>query len=485
MRFNLNVIGNIIGILLMINGMLMLTAIPFAFYHSEESWKGILLSSLINSLVGFFLYHKTKNTKNKDLKRRDGYLIVTSSWVCMCLFGMLPYIFTNQIPNVSNAFFETVSGYTTTGATILDDIEALDYSILYWRSLTQWIGGMGIIVLAVAILPFLGIGGMQLFVAEAPVFSLDKLQPRIKETAQRLWLIYISFTILLFFIFWAEGMNLFEAINHAMTTFATGGFSTKNASIGYFESPLIQYTVILFMFISATNFTLTYFALKLDFGKLYRNEEFRIYFSFIIILTFMVFGTLMLIDSRYPEATFRDSLFNIVSIVTTTGFTTADFTGWTEFITILFFILMFFGASAGSTSGGIKIVRHVVLLKNSYIEIKKQLHQSGVFTLKFNNRKVPNEVVSNILAFTMLYVVIFSFGSIIMSLMGIDFMTAIGSVAATLGNVGPGIGEVGPSSTYNSMPEAGKWFLSLLMFIGRLELFTFLMIITPIFWRSN
>ena len=485
MRFNLNVIGNIIGILLMINGMLMLTAIPFAFYHSEESWKGILLSSLINSLVGFFLYYKTKNTKNKDLKRRDGYLIVTSSWVCMCLFGMLPYIFTNQIPNVSNAFFETVSGYTTTGATILDDIEALDYSILYWRSLTQWIGGMGIIVLAVAILPFLGIGGMQLFVAEAPVFSLDKLQPRIKETAQRLWLIYISFTILLFFIFWAEGMNLFEAINHAMTTFATGGFSTKNASIGYFESPLIQYTVILFMFISATNFTLTYFALKLDFGKLYRNEEFRIYFSFIIILTFIVFGTLMLIDSTYPEATFRDSLFNIVSIVTTTGFTTADFTGWTEFITILFFILMFFGASAGSTSGGIKIVRHVVLLKNSYIEIKKQLHQSGVFTLKFNNRKVPNEVVSNILAFTMLYVVIFSFGSIIMSLMGIDFMTAIGSVAATLGNVGPGIGEVGPSSTYNSMPEAGKWFLSLLMFIGRLELFTFLMIITPIFWRSN
>ena len=485
MRFNLNVIGNIIGILLMINGMLMLTAIPFAFYHSEESWKGILLSSLINSLVGFFLYYKTKNTKNKDLKRRDGYLIVTSSWVCMCLFGMLPYIFTNQIPNVSNAFFETVSGYTTTGATILDDIEALDYSILYWRSLTQWIGGMGIIVLAVAILPFLGIGGMQLFVAEAPVFSLDKLQPRIKETAQRLWLIYISFTILLFFIFWAEGMNLFEAINHAMTTFATGGFSTKNASIGYFESPLIQYTVILFMFISATNFTLTYFALKLDFGKLYRNEEFRIYFSFIIILTFTVFGTLMLIDSTYPEATFRDSLFNIVSIVTTTGFTTADFTGWTEFITILFFILMFFGASAGSTSGGIKIVRHVVLLKNSYIEIKKQLHQSGVFTLKFNNRKVPNEVVSNILAFTMLYVVIFSFGSIIMSLMGIDFMTAIGSVAATLGNVGPGIGEVGPSSTYNSMPEAGKWFLSLLMFIGRLELFTFLMIITPIFWRSN
>ena len=485
MRFNLNVIGNIIGILLMINGFLMLTAVPFGIYHSESSWKGILISSLINSALGAFLYYKTKDAENKDLKRRDGYLIVTSSWICMCLFGMLPYIITGQIPNVSNAFFETVSGYTTTGATILDDIESLDHSILYWRSLTQWIGGMGIIVLAVAILPFLGIGGMQLFVAEAPVFSLDKLQPRIKETAKRLWLIYISFTILLFFILWAEGMNLFDAVNHAMTTFATGGFSTKNASIGYFESPLIQYTIILFMIISATNFTLTYFALKLDFRKVINNEEFRIYFSFILILTLIVFSTLVFIDNSYLEETFRDSLFNVASIVTTSGFTTADFTGWTEFITILFFILMFFGACAGSTSGGIKIVRHVILLKNSYIEIKKQLHQSGVFPLKFNNRRVPAEVVSNILAFTMLYVVVFSLGSIIMTIMGVDFMTSIGSVAATLGNVGPGIGDVGPSSTYNSIPVGGKWFLALLMFIGRLELFTFLMIITPIFWRNN
>ena len=485
MKFNLNVIGNIIGILLMINGFLMLTAVPFGIYHSESSWKGILISSLINSALGAFLYYKTKDAENKDLKRRDGYLIVTSSWICMCLFGMLPYIITGQIPNASNAFFETVSGYTTTGATILDDIESLDHSILYWRSLTQWIGGMGIIVLAVAILPFLGIGGMQLFVAEAPVFSLDKLQPRIKETAKRLWIIYISFTILLFFILWAEGMNLFDAVNHAMTTFATGGFSTKNASIGYFESPLIQYTIILFMIISATNFTLTYFALKLDFRKVINNEEFRIYFSFILILTLIVFSTLVFIDNSYLEETFRDSLFNVASIVTTSGFTTADFTGWTEFITILFFILMFFGACAGSTSGGIKIVRHVILLKNSYIEIKKQLHQSGVFPLKFNNRRVPAEVVSNILAFTMLYVVVFSLGSIIMTIMGVDFMTSIGSVAATLGNVGPGIGDVGPSSTYNSIPVGGKWFLALLMFIGRLELFTFLMIITPIFWRNN
>ena len=485
MKFNLKVIGNIIGILLLINGLLMLTAVPFGIYHGEGSWKGILVASLVNSVIGFILYYNTKDNENKELKRRDGYLIVILSWIAMSLFGMLPYIFTDQISNVPDAFFETVSGYTTTGASILNDIEILDHGILYWRSLTQWIGGMGIIVLAVAILPFLGIGGMQLFVAEAPGVSVDKLQPRIKETAMRLWQIYISFTVVLFFILWAEGMNSFEAVNHAMTTFATGGFSTKNASIGYFESPLIQYTIILFMFISATNFTLTYFAIKLDFKKVFQNEEFRIYSSLIIFLTAIVFITLYLIDSSYAEETFRSALFSVVSIITTTGFTTVDFTGWTEFITILFFILMFFGASAGSTSGGIKIVRHVVLLKNSYIELKKQLHQQGVFILRFNNSKVPQSVVTNILAFMMLYVVIFSIGSVIMTLMGVDFITALGSVAATLGNIGPGIGDVGPASNFSSIPDAGKYFLSLLMLIGRLELLTFLLILTPAFWKFN
>jgi len=485
MKFNLKVIGNIIGILLLINGLLMLTAVPFGIYHEESSWKGILVASLVNSIIGFILYYNTKDNENKELKRRDGYLIVILSWIAMSLFGMLPYIFTDQISNVPDAFFETVSGYTTTGASILNNIEILDHGILYWRSLTQWIGGMGIIVLAVAILPFLGIGGMQLFVAEAPGVSVDKLQPRIKETAMRLWQIYISFTVVLFFILWAEGMNSFEAVNHAMTTFATGGFSTKNASIGYFESPLIQYTIILFMFISATNFTLTYFAIKLDFKKVFQNEEFRIYSSFILILTAIVFITLYLIDSSYAEETFRSALFSVVSIITTTGFTTVDFTGWTEFITILFFILMFFGASAGSTSGGIKIVRHVVLLKNSYIELKKQLHQQGVFILRFNNSKVPQSVVTNILAFMMLYVVIFSIGSVIMTLMGVDFITAIGSVAATLGNIGPGIGDVGPASNFSSIPDIGKYFLSLLMLIGRLELLTFLLILTPAFWKFN
>lgn len=485
MKFNLNVIGNIIGILLMINGFLMLTAVPFGIYFNENSFIGILISSFVNIAVGFQCYHLTKNTRNKDLKRRDGFLIVTFSWLVMSLFGMLPYIITGQIPSLTDAFFETVSGYTTTGATILNNIESLDHGILFWRSLTQWIGGMGIIVLAVAILPFLGIGGMQLFVAESPGVSLDKLQPRIKETAKRLWIIYISFTVLLFFILYAEGMSLFDAVNHAMTTFATGGFSTKDASIGYFDSPLIHYTIIVFMMISATNFTLIYFGLKLNFKKVFYNEEFRIYFLFVLIISLLVFISLLQYDIPNVEETFRIALFNVASIITTSGFSTADYTGWSEFLTILFFILMFFGASAGSTSGGVKIVRHVILLKNTYIELKKQIHQSGVFTLRFNNSRIPENVVFNILAFMMLYVVIFSIGSVIMTLLGVDFMTAIGSVAASLGNVGPGIGSVGPDATYSGIPIAGKWFLSLLMFIGRLELFTFLMILTPFFWRGN
>jgi trk system potassium uptake protein TrkH len=364
-------------------------------------------------------------------------------------------------------------------------IESLPLGILFWRSFLQWIGGMGIIVFYIAILPLLGVGGVQLFKAEAPGPVSDKITPRVKETAKYLWIIYLSMTFLQIIALRIAGMNTFDSICHAFTTMPTGGFSTKNASIGYFESPLIQYTIILFMFISATNFTLTYFAIKLDFKKVFQNEEFRIYSSFIIFLTAIVFITLYLIDSSYAEETFRSALFSVVSIITTTGFTTVDFTGWTEFITILFFILMFFGASAGSTSGGIKIVRHVVLLKNSYIELKKQLHQQGVFILRFNNSKVPQSVVTNILAFMMLYVVIFSIGSVIMTLMGVDFITAIGSVAATLGNIGPGIGDVGPASNFSSIPDAGKYFLSLLMLIGRLELLTFLLILTPAFWKFN
>ena len=486
MKFNTKVIINIVGILLIINGLLMLTALPFSFYYNESSWFEISISSVINLIFGFILYFLTRNYSTNNLKKRDGYLIVTSSWISLSLFGMIPYVLTNQIPTFTDAFFESVSGYTTTGATILDDIGgSLDYGLMYWRSLTQYMGGMGIIVLAVAILPFLGIGGMQLFVAEAPGISPDKLSPRITDTAKRLWIIYISFTIILFFLLYAEGMNFFEAVNHSMTTMATGGFSTKNESIGYFESPLIQYTIIFFMALSATNFTLIYFGLKLRFRKIFQNEEFRYYISFLALITLIVFVSLVIIDDSEIEKSFRTALFNVVAIITTTGYASADFTEWNTFLTILFFLLMFFGATAGSTSGGVKIIRHIILLKNSFVELKKQLHPSAIIPVRFNGNVVNRDIITNILAFVILYIFIFSIGTVCMALTGVDFITAIGSAGSAIGNVGPGIGDVGPAETYSSIPTTGKYILCVLMFIGRLELFTVLLILTPYFWRDH
>jgi len=485
MKFNTKVIVNIIGVLLIINGFLMLTSILFSFYYNESSWYEILISSIINITVGGLLFFFSRNYSTSNLKKRDGYLIVTFSWITLSLFGMLPYVLTDQIPTFTDAFFESVSGYTTTGSTILDDIAILDHGLMYWRSLTQYMGGMGIIVLAVAILPFLGIGGMQLFVAEAPGISPDKLSPRIKETAKRLWIIYVSFTVILFFLLYAEGMNFFDAVNHSMTTMATGGFSTKNESIGYFDSPLIQYTIIFFMALSATNFTLIYFGLKLKFRKIFQNEEFRFYISFLSIITLMVFAALYVIDSSEIEKTFRTALFNVVAIITTTGYASADFTEWNTFLTILFFLLMFFGATAGSTSGGVKIIRHIILLKNSFVELKKQLHPSAVIPVRFNGNVVNRDIISNILAFVMLYIVVFSLGTVCMALTGVDFITAVGSAGSAIGNIGPGIGDVGPAETYSSIPTIGKYILCTLMFIGRLELFTVLLILTPYFWRDH
>ena len=487
MKFNIKVIVNIVGVLLVVNGLLMLTCLPFSFYYNESSWVEISISSVINIISGLILYFFSRNKNTNSLKKRDGYLIVTFSWVFLSLFGMLPYILTNQIPNFTNAFFESVSGYTTTGSTILDDIEgSLDYGLMYWRSLTQFMGGMGIIVLAVAILPFLGIGGMQLFVAEAPGISPDKLSPRIADTAKRLWLIYVSFTVILFFLLYAEGMTFFDSVNHAMTTMATGGFSTKNESIGFFDdTPIIQYTIIFFMALSATNFTLIYFGLKFKFKKIIENEEFKVYISFLVIVTLIVFSTLYYIDNSDIEKTFRSALFNVVAIITTTGYASADYTSWNTFMTILFFLLMFFGATAGSTSGGVKLIRHIVLIKNIFVELKKQLHPSAVIPIRFNSNVVNRDIVTNILAFMMLYIVLFSIGTILMSLTGVDFITAIGSAGSAIGNIGPGIGDVGPAQTYSQIPVAGKYILCALMFLGRLELFTVLLILTPFFWTDH
>jgi len=481
MKFNFKLIANILGLLIMLNGGFMWICLPFSIYYREPVWH-LLVSGAIAVASGAIIWFLTQSDKNKELKKRDGYLIVTLGWLSMSFFGTLPFILSGSIPDFTNAFFETISGFTTTGASILNDIESLPKGILFWRSLTQWIGGMGIIVLAVAILPLLGIGGMQLFVAEAPGISPDKMKPRIKEVAKRLWLIYLGLTLTECVLLMFGGMTFFDAINHSLTTMATGGFSTKNASIAHYNSAYIQYVIILFMFLAGTNFTITYFGLKGRFLKVWQNEEFRNYLLLSVFLS--IFIAFFVFSSNWEgfEKSFRDSLFQVVSIITTTGYITADYTKWAPFLTVIFFLLMFVGASAGSTAGGIKIVRHTLLFKNSFLEMKRQLHPSAVIPVRHNGQAVSRDITYNVLAFVMIYVLVYAIGVFLISFTGVDFNTALGAVATSLGNIGPGLGDVGPVNNFASITPFGKWLLAVLMLLGRLELFTVLMLLNPNYW---
>ncbi len=484
MTFNFKVILHILGLLVMLNGLFMLLCVPVSLYYYEGDFIALSVSCGISVLIGGLIFLATRKNQNKQLRKREGYIVVTGGWLVISLFGTLPYVISGSIPNFTDAFFETLSGYSTTGATILTDIESVHRGILLWRSLTQWIGGMGIIVLTVAILPILGIGGMQLFVAEAPGISPDKLQPRIKETAKRLWLIYLGLTFIETALLWAGGMTFYDAINHGLTTMATGGFSTKNASIAHFTSPFIQYVIIFFMFLAGTNFTMTYFGLHGNFKKVFSNEEFKTYFIVTLVVTVAIGLTIFGLGHDEFEKSIRDSLFHVVSVITTTGYVTHDYTTWSPFITIMFFVMMFVGASAGSTAGGVKIVRHFLLFKNSLLELKRQVHPNAVIPVRFNGKAVNRDIIFNILAFIMIYISIFAAGSVIMGILGVDFMTAVGSVATCLGNIGPGLGTVGPVDNFAHLPAAGKWILAFLMLLGRLELFTVLILFTPYFWRN-
>jgi len=485
MMINIRPIARVIAVLLVIIGGLMLTGIPFSILYDEGDIFPLLNSGLVCMVIGVLLWFVPFPGKKGDIKKREGYLIVALGWLAMVTFGMLPYLFSGLIPDIPGAFFETVSGMTTTGASVLNDIEAAPKGLLYWRSLTQWIGGMGIIVLTVAIFPLLGIGGIELFVAEAPGPTSDKLHPRIRETAKRLWLIYVGLTGLLTIVLLGVGLDFYEAINHAFTTMATGGFSTKNASMAHYDLPSIQYPIILFMFLAGTNYTVIYYGLKGKFRNVWKSDEFKAYLVIVFVLTVIVMLAVKNNTELGWEKAFRDSLFQIVSIITTTGFVSADYTSWGTGLTMLFFVLMFLGANAGSTSGGIKLVRHLVFFKNSFLEFKRILHPRAVIPLKLNGKVVTGRILTHIIIFLLLYLILFVLGSIIVAGMGLDFMTAIGAVATSLGNVGPGIGEVGPVDNFAWLSPQIKLFLSFLMLLGRLELFTILVLFTPYFWKSN
>lgn len=464
----------------------MLSCVPFAIYYDDQNHiNTFLLCSLITISFGFLLRFLTKDEKNAEIKKRDGYLIVVSGWLCMTFFGTLPYLLTDSIPSFTDAFFETMSGFTTTGSTILDEIESLPKSILFWRSMTQWIGGMGIIVLTIAILPLLGIGGMELFVAEAPGPTKDKIHPRIKETAKRLWIIYFSLTALETVVLMFFGLSFFDAINHSLTTTSTGGFSTKQQSIAAFQNPFVEAVIVIFMFLAGTNFTMIYFGLKMKFRKIVNNDEFKWYLSAVFILILLLsFYRTHTSSSDFIHA-FREISFQVVSIITTTGYATADYTLWGSFLTFIFFLFLFSGASAGSTSGGIKIVRIILLIKNGLLEFKRRLHPKAVIPVMLNKQVISSTITYNLLAFIFLYLFVFTLGSIFLSFLGVDMLTSISAVASAVGNVGPGIADVGPSSSFSQLPTSAKWILSLLMLMGRLELFTVCVLFTPYFWKRN
>lgn len=441
-----------------------------------------LKSGLITLGVGSFAYLISKGVQ-KDLGKREGYIIVSLVWVIFSIFGCLPYLFSGSIPSITDAFFETMSGFTTTGSSVLNNIEELSHGILFWRSLTQWMGGMGIIVMFLAILPTLGIGGRELFVAEVPGPAPDKLTPRIRETARNLWGLYMLFTLVETVMLYLGGMTFFDAVNHSLTTMATGGYSTKQASVGFFTSPYLQYVIIFFMFVAGTNFTLSYAFVTGKMTKVFKDEEFRFYTIVVFLFSVIIAIGLLAAGNISGEQAFRDGLFTVVSIITTTGYATADYLLWTPFLGMLIFVLFFVGGSAGSTGGGVKVVRILLLFKNSFYELKRLVHPNAVIPIRYNRHVVDQRTVTNILAFFVFYILIFMISSILMSLWTPDIYSAFSSVATTLGNIGPGFGEIGPMENFHNLPDLAKWFLSFLMLLGRLELFTVLILFSPSFWK--
>lgn len=496
MGLNLRIIVHIMGLLLLCNGGFMFLAALVSGIYKDGATLDLAMAAIVTLLVGVMAMFYTRGHR-KEVKRKEGYIIVTFGWIVMTLSGVLPYIFSGTIPSVTDAFFETISGYTTTGASILNDIEVLPKGILFWRSLTHWIGGMGIIVLAIAILPLLGIGGMQLFAAEAPGPGGDKLHPRITDTAKRLWFIYVGYTIAETILLSLAGMSFFEAMNHALSTLSTGGFSTKNASVAYWNNePIIQYIIMLFMFLAGTNFIISYFAFTKKIQRVIKDEEFKVYAILIGVFALTAFLIILFqadvpVSDYYPqvwgktESAFRHGLFQVLAIVTTTGFVSADFTNWTPFLTVFFFGLMFLGGSAGSTAGGIKVVRHLLIIKNGFLEFKRTLHINAIIPVRYNNKTVSEHIVYNIIAFFVLYMLLFIIGALVLGFLGLDFESAIGGAASSLGNVGPALGDLNPIVNFSELPAFGKWWCGFLMLLGRLELFTVLILFTPFFWKRT
>jgi trk system potassium uptake protein TrkH len=483
----IRIIVQILSLIVGCIGLFMLFPMIYSIIDNENTTFSFFVSFLLLSVVGWSIYFVLKS-KQKDIDKnisiRDGFIIVTFAWIVTIISGTLPYLISGAIPDFTDAFFESASGFTTTGSSILSDIEKLPKSILLWRSLTHWIGGVGIVVIALSIMPILGVAGMQLFKAETPGPTTDKLSPRIKETARIIGIVYLIITTFIVILYLLVGMPIYEAVCHAFGTIATGGFSPKNASIGFYHSPVVEYTVILCMFISAVNFSLHYAAMKGSFKTYLKSEELKWFVLIILSSTLLISIFLIIENGKTIEGAFRSSLFYVVSLISTTGFGTEDYEKWNFGAQLLLITLMYLGGMVGSTSGGIKQIRFIVVVKLIYSEIKKHIHPQAVIPVRINGQPVDRKIAINILIFTLFYALISASAVIILCFDGVDITTSIGSVAATMNGVGPGIGLVGPVENYSALPAFAKWILCGCMLLGRLEIFTILVLLTPAFWKK-
>ena len=475
----------IIGILLVFLGLAMAAPLLCSFLYNDMARGGIVQSIGITLFVGIILMVLSKNYEGDAyINQKEGMTVVALGWLAIGLFGALPFYFSPGVTSFTDAFFESVSGFTTTGSSIMTNIEGGTPSLLFWRSLIQWLGGMGIIVLSLAILPFLGVGGIQLYKAEVPSPVPDKLTPRLSDSAKILWMVYAGMTLVEIILLLAGGMPLFESVCHALTTLPTGGFSPKNASIAHYNNAYFDYVIVVFMLLAGINFSLHYQMLRGKSLAFWKDTECRFFLGltlvFTLVITWDIYGSVY--DSI--QDAFRFSIFQVSSIVTTTGFATADYERFPGLSQVIIFVCMFIGASAGSTGGGMKCARIIVCFKYCYRELFKLIHPRSISQIRLNNIVIPDDVLRSIMGFLALYMLLFFISSILLASMGVDMLTAIGAVASCIGNIGPGFGTVGPAENFAHLPDLGKWLLAWCMLLGRLEIYTVIILFVPEFWKK-
>jgi trk system potassium uptake protein len=479
---NFRIIARAFSLLLIVEGLFMLVSAGVSFLFHEHAASAFCYSALITLVTGAMVFTPLRN-EEKIVGTREGYIIVTGIWLIFSIFGTLPFLLSGSIHNFGDAFFESMSGFTTTGATILPDIESMPHGILFWRSVTQWLGGIGIIFISLSVFPVLKSFNIQLAATEFSGQPTDKIHPRIKDAAKRLISIYCLLTMAESVLLIFGGMSVFDAVCHSFSTLSTGGFSTHNNGIAAFSSPYIMIVLSVFMFIAGTNMTLVYFGLKGNFKKIVGNSEFIFYV--IICSGFILLVSLLLFFKSGFSAgkALLDGAFHVISIITTTGFYTQDHNLWGGIILIIFFILMFTGGTSGSTAGGIKIVRLLLVTKNSRQELKRLIHPSAFIPVRIDKRLISQNTIYNLLVFVTLYFFVMCLGAFIISFMGYDIITSFSTSASMLGNIGPGLGTFGPFTNYSALPMAGKWILSVLMLLGRLELLTVMILFSRNFYR--